>query len=76
MITLTPKAIELIKGDTPLFIKIQIALGVTERTMYNYVKSNSEELTKVAALNQMVEHTGKPLSEIITGGKLSKLLSK
>jgi hypothetical protein len=44
--------------------------------MYNYVNGNSNELTKVEALNQLVLHTDRSLSDFITGGKLSKLLAK
>ncbi len=74
---LTDEALELISGDRQLFIKIQIALSVSERTMYNYINSNSEDLTKIEALNELVEHTGRSLSELLAGnGKLSKLLAK
>lgn len=76
MISLTTEAIELIKDDKSLFNKIFVVLGITERTMYNYLNSNSNELIKVNCLNELVEHTQRPLSELITGGKLSKLLSK
>lgn len=76
MITLTTEAITQIRDDKQLFNKIMIALGITERTMYNYLRSNSVELTRVEALNQFVEHTNIALSKIITGGKLSKMLAK
>lgn len=76
MISLTAEAIELIKINKSLFVKMQIALEVSERTMYNYINNNSDELTKVDSLNQLVEHTGRPLSELIEGPKLSKLLAK
>jgi hypothetical protein len=77
MITLTTEAAELIRDDKQLFIKIQIALGVSERTMYNYVNNNAQDLTKVSSLNELVAHTGRPLSELISGSdKLSKLLAK
>lgn len=76
MTKLTDEAITIIKEDRGLFIKIQAALGCTERTMYNYVNSNASELTKVSAINILVEHTNRALSELTTGGKLSKLLAK
>lgn len=76
MIQLTDEAIGLIKSDKPLFNKIFVAMGITERTMYNYVNSNSDELIKISCLNELVTHTGRPLSDLITGPKLSKLMSK
>jgi len=77
MTKLTDEALGLIKKYKPLFIKMQIALEVTERTMYNYVNSNDDALTKVSAMNELVEYTQKPLSSLtVEGVKLSKLLSK
>lgn len=76
MIKLNTHAIGLIKGDKHLWIKIQAALSITERTMYNYLDKNSEDLTKLSAVNELVSYTGLPLSELTDNGKLHKLLSK
>lgn len=76
MITLNETAINLIKKDRLLFIALQSALKVSERTMYNYINGNSEELTKLSCINALVEFTNQSLSDFIDGGKLSKLLAK
>lgn len=76
MILLNNEAVEIIKNDRDLFNKIMVALSVSERTMYNYVAKKSNDLTKVSALNELVEHTQRPLSELVTSNRLSKLLSK
>ncbi len=81
-IELTTEAIALIKSDQQLLYKVRQAIKtgdgqfISESNLYKTMKKNSTRLTEVAVLNAIVEHTGLPLSEIITGGKLSKLLSK
>lgn len=76
MILLNNEAIKIIQDDKSLFNKIMIALAISERTMYNHVAKNSADLTMIASLNQLVEHTQRPLSELITCDKLSKLLAR
>ncbi len=76
MIALNKFALDLIKEERSLFIKIQLELKISERTMYNYINSCSEELTKLSSINALVEFTNMPLSNLIEGGKLSKLLAK
>lgn len=74
MIQLNESAIAAIKSDRQLFLKIQMALQVTEKTMYNYFKQGNE-LTKIEVVNILVEHTDRPLSEFMDF-KPSKLLLK
>lgn len=76
MIKLNEKGITLIRENKGLFIKIQADLGVSEKTMYNYINENSENLTKLCAINTLVNEANVPLSELIDGGKVSKLLIK
>lgn len=74
MVQLNENAIAAIKNDRELFLKIQMALKVTEKTMYNYFK-HGNELTKIEVINILVQHTGRPLSDFMDF-KPSKLLLK
>ena len=76
MITLNTEALALIRADKKLQLKIQTILEVTERTMYTYLKNGSPEFTRLDIINEIVIYTDRPLSELITGGKLSKLVAK
>ena len=76
MITLTQNTIDLIRAKKPLFIKVQAALEISEKTMYNYLDSNSENLTKLSAIDILVSETGKPLSELVNNIKANKLMAK
>lgn len=76
VIKLKQQTVDFIKDEKPLFIKIQAALGVSEKTMYDYINKNSHNLTKLDSISTIVEHTGKPLSELVDGIKINRLLSK
>lgn len=54
---LTQKALSKIK-DPKIRALLVIALGVTDQSIMNYIKSNSDELTKAAALKVIREETG------------------
>lgn len=76
MITLTQSAIANIKKDRILKTKLMTVLGCSEKQLYNYFNSNSRRFTELDVINILVDYMQVPVSEIITGGKISKLLSK
>lgn len=76
MIVLTEKTIAAIKEDKQLKRKLVSVLDCTERMLHNYLVDNSRRFTELDVINTLVDHMQLPVSEIITGGKLSKLLSK
>lgn len=61
---LTQKALSKIK-DPKVRARLVIALGVTDQSIMNYIKSNSDELTKAAALKVIREETGMDDSQIL-----------
>jgi hypothetical protein len=76
MIRLTEPIIKSIRTDRRLKNKLLTVLDVSERSLQSYLDGNSERFTTLDALNTIVEHTQMPLSSIIEGGKVSKLLMK
>jgi len=82
IIQLTEEAISIIKKDQELLYKVRqcIKTGdgkfMSESNLYRSMAMNSPRLTEVAVLNTIVDHTGRPLSELITGPRLSKLMSR
>jgi hypothetical protein len=61
---LTQKALSKIK-DPKIRARLVLALGVTDQSIMNYIKSNSDELTKAAALKVIREETGMDDSQIL-----------
>lgn len=76
MIRLTPEVILHIKKKAPLRLKIQAAINASHNTMTKYLYDNDVRLTALDAINIIVEDLQRPLSELVTGGKVSKLLCK
>lgn len=81
-IQLTKETIDKIKSDQNLMYKVRQSIKtgdgrfMSESNLYKNLNKNTPRLTEVAVLNTLVEHLQVPLSELITGGKLSKLLSR
>jgi hypothetical protein len=61
---LTQKALDKIRNPKVRALLV-IALGVTDQSIMNYIKSNSDELTKAAALKVIREETGLDDSQIL-----------
>lgn len=61
---LTQKALDKIRNPKIRALLV-IALGVTDQSIMNYIKSNSDELTKSAALKVIREETGLDDSQIL-----------
>ncbi len=76
MITLNDTAIQLIRDNKQLKKAIINELDCTERALFYNLAKNSVSLTEVRVLNLVVEHSGKGLSELITGGKVNKLITE
>lgn len=58
-------ALSILRGDKDIWTGVMEALGVKRDTMYKYIRENSEELTKAAALKVIREETGLPDSELL-----------
>lgn len=69
---LTKKALKAINTK---FIrpKLALALNISEVTMIRYISTNSENLTKAAALNVIKETTGLTDEEILETNTISEL---
>lgn len=61
---LKTEVLELIK-EPRIRVLLQLALDVTEQTIIRYIKVNSDDLTKAAALRVIKEETGLPEDEIL-----------
>lgn len=62
---LTKKALQEIK-DPQVRIKLALALGVTDQSIQRYIKDNSDELTKAAALEVIRKETGMKDKDILS----------
>lgn len=62
---LTKKALQKIK-EPAIRMRIAVALGVTDQAVIKYIKRNSDNLTKAAALQIIRDETGLKDSEILT----------
>lgn len=51
-------ALSILRGNKDIWTGVMEALGVKRDTMYKYVRDNSEELTKAAALQVLRRETG------------------
>jgi len=58
-------ALSVLRGNKDIWTAVMRALGVRRDTMYKYVRDNSEELTKAAALKVIREGTGLSDSELL-----------
>jgi len=76
MIALNDTAIELIRDSKILKKALIKEMGISERTFYNLLASNSTKLTELGSLNIIVEHTNRPLSELVTAPLANKLLGE
>ena len=64
MLKLTNKALTEIK-EPKVRAKLVIALGVTDQTIIRMIKGNSDDLTKMAAMQVIREETGLTDEEIL-----------
>lgn len=58
-------ALSILRGNKDIWTGVMEALGVKRDTMYKYIRDNSEELTKAAALKVIREGTGLTDSELL-----------
>ena len=58
-------ALSILRGNKAIWTGVMKALGVKRDTMYKYVRDNSEELTKAAALKVLRDGTGLTDSELL-----------
>lgn len=58
-------ALSILRGNKDIRKGVMEALGVKRDTMYKYIRENSEELTKAAALQVLRKETGLTDSEIL-----------
>ena len=61
---LTERALQQIKDPT-IRTKLALALGVTDQSIQRYIKDNSDDLTKAAALEVIRKETGLSDSQIL-----------
>jgi len=71
---LTKKAIQLVKKNAGTRIKLAIALDCTDFTILRYLNSNSDNLTKAAAIKIIKKETGLSEKEILTEARTSKVV--
>lgn len=64
---LTEKALQEIKNPA-IRAKLVLALGVTDQTIQRYIKDNSDDLTKAAALEVIRQETGLSDKQILIRG--------
>jgi hypothetical protein len=63
---LTHIALLAVRGSREQIVpKLALALGVHERTVYRYIKDNTDDLTKAAALRVIREETGLADDQIV-----------
>lgn len=62
---ITKSCIEMVRKSPSCQAAIAEALGVSLYTVQKYIRENSEELTKAAALDVLMEHTGLTRDEIL-----------
>lgn len=62
---LSQLALQRIQDSRSLPKKLQEALGVSRVTMWKYLKDNSDELTKAAAIKVIREETGLSDAQIL-----------
>lgn len=58
-------ALSILRGNKDIWLAVMASLGVKRDTMYKYVRENSEELTKAAALQVLKRETGLTDSELL-----------
>jgi hypothetical protein len=51
-------------------------MGIGDRSLQYYLTTNDKKLTTLDVLNIITEHLNLPLSQVLQGDKLSKLLSE
>lgn len=73
-IRLKPEIAAHISQTPGLRLKIQGAITASHNTMMKYLEENHIRLTELDALNIITEEMNLPLSDIIEGGKLSRLM--
>jgi len=66
-------ALSILRGNKDIWLAVMAALGVKRDTMYKYVRENSEELTKAAALQVLKRETGLTDSELLEEEKEAAL---
>lgn len=76
MLRLDKSILEKLKDDEPFQLRVRATIGVSHNTMMKYIQENHSRFTELDCINFIAEELQQPLSEIITGGKLSKLLAK
>ena len=76
MIRLSQNALIELKDNSAFRLKVQGAISASHNTVMKYIEENDIRLTALDSINIITEHLNLPLSEVITGGKLSKLLAK
>jgi len=76
MILLSNETKKTIKSNPGIFVQGCVILNVKQATMNKYLDSDGERLTELNFINYLVQALNKPLSELIEGGKVSKLLAK
>lgn len=68
---LSQLALLAVRGSKTIVPQLADALEVSVSTVYRYISSNSDELTKAAALNIIREVTGLEDSQILEPAKIS-----
>lgn len=76
MIKLNDKTILAIRKDRNLKNKLLVLMGIGDRSLQYYLTTNDKKLTTLDVLNIITEHLNLPLSQVLQGEKLSKLLSE
>lgn len=64
-------AISILRGNKDIWNEVMKALGVKKDAMYKYVRENSEELTKAAAIQVLKRMTGLTDSELLEAERVS-----
>lgn len=76
MIRLEDNILIKLKEDEAFQLRVRATIGVSHNTMMKYIQDNHSRFTELDCINFIAEELQLPLSEIVTGPKLSKLLSR
>jgi hypothetical protein len=67
--TLTILAHEVLRGNGPLKQKIADAAGVSSNTVYFWLRTNSENLTRAAVIECLMRETGLKYEQVLDRGE-------
>lgn len=65
----TNKILKMLSNNAELRMKVALSLGISEQGIIKLVKRNSSNLTKIAAIRELVKETGLSEDQILAPQK-------